>query len=111
MPVGIAVPAANLSGVSVTTSPDDAASLSVTTTSTTGAFTIPAGALWAIIRNAGFIEAGDLETNATIAGASWTPGREEKWEAYRDTVNGELKTLPEITGNGNGARVFITYAS
>ena len=111
MPVGIAVPAANLSGVSITTAPDDAATLSITTTSTTGAFTIPAGALWANIRNAGFVEAGDLETDATVEGAPWSPGREEKWEAFRDTVTGELKTLPEITGNGNGSRVFITYAS
>jgi len=109
--LGIAVPPASLSGVSVSIDPDAAATLAITTSETTGAFSIPAGCVWVNIRNAGFVQSGDLEANATVSGASWSPGREERWEAYRDTATGEFLTLPAITGNGNGSRVFITYAT
>lgn len=109
--VGIAVPAASLSGVSVTIDPDASGTLSLTTTETTGAFNIPAGCVWVNIRNAGFVQTGDVEANATVAGSSWSPGREEKFEATRDSATGEFLTLPAIAGNGNGSRVFITYAT
>lgn len=84
--------------------------LAITTSETTGAFSISAGARWVQIRNAGFVQDGDAEADATIQGQSWSPGREERWEAVLDQANNELLLLPAITGNGNGARLFITYA-
>jgi hypothetical protein len=96
--------------VTVEITPPTESSLSITTIETTGAISVPAGARWAQIRNAGFVQDGDDEANATIQGQSWSPGREERWEAFLDQANNELLLLPAITGNGNGSRVFITYA-
>ena len=89
----------------------DAATATVTTTETTGAFSIPAGALWIEIRNAGLVQSGDVEANATVAGQSWSPGREQRFEAVLDAAANEYKRLPAIAGNGNGSRVMISYAS
>ena len=89
----------------------DAGTASITTSETVGAFSIPAGALWVQIRNAGMVEDGDLEVEATVAGQNWSVGRTERWDAVLDAPANEYKRLPAITGNGNGSRVFITYAA
>lgn len=87
-----------------------AGTLTTTTTETTGAFSIPAGASWIEIRNAGMVQPGDLEASATVSGQSWSPGRVERWEAVLDPALGEFKRLPAVSGNGNGSRLFISYA-
>lgn len=89
----------------------DAGTATITTLETTGAFSVPAGALWIEIRNAGIVQVGDLEANATVAGQSWSTGRVERWEAQLDAAANEYKYLPAVSGNGNGSRLFITYAS
>lgn len=106
-----AIPPVSLAGVEVTIAPPDASALTITSAETTGAFAIPAGALWIKIRNAGIVQDGDAEVSATIAGASWSVGREEMWEAMYDTAAQEYKRLPAVAGDGNGARIFYTYAS
>jgi hypothetical protein len=85
-------------------------SLSLTTIETTGSFSVPAGALWVEIRNAGLVQPGDVEAEATVQGVSWSVGRVERWEAVLDTATNQFLYMPAITGNGNGSRVFITYA-
>jgi hypothetical protein len=94
--------------VSVSSNPDN---FTITSLETTGAFTIPEKAIWVKIKNAGFVKDGDSNVDATIQGADWVPGREETWESFVDPSTGKTFKLPEITGNGNGARIFITYAS
>lgn len=81
----------------------------ITTNSTIGAVTIPAGALWVEIANAGMVRAGDQAVRATIQGADWDLGRKERWNAVWDVNAQDFIKLPEITINGNGARVFYTY--
>jgi hypothetical protein len=83
--------------------------LATTTIETTGAFSVPAGASWIEIRNAGMVQPGDLEASATVAGQSWSPGRVERWNAVLDSALGEYKRLPAVAGNGNGSRLFISY--
>lgn len=92
-------------GSSSSATPVAPGSLSITTLETLGAFSVPAGTLWVEIRNAGLVQDGDAENNATVLGQSWSVGRVERWEAMYD------KYLPAITGNANGSRVFITYAT
>lgn len=111
MSLAILVPAANLSGVTVDITPPVAGTLNITTLETTGAFAIPAGCLWVKIRNAGFVQDGDLEEEATVAGSSWSVGREEVLTAFLDEVLSVYKRLPAIAGNGNGSRVFIAYST
>lgn len=86
-------------------------SLAVTTLETTGAFSVPAGSVWLEIRNAGMVQPGDLEANATVNAVSWSPGRNEKWEARQNPVSLEYQLLPAVTGNGNGSRVMISYGT
>lgn len=83
----------------------------ITTSETTGLATIPAGALWVKIKNAGAVVSGDLPNSATIEGGSWKVGREEKWTATFDVNAGDYIKLPEININANGARVYYTYFS
>lgn len=98
------------SGASVGIS-SNADNFSINTLETTGEFLIPAGAIWAIIQNAGFVKDGDDNVDATILGEPWVPGRKEKFESFVDPSTGKTMKLPAIAGNGNGARVFITYAT
>jgi hypothetical protein len=77
---------------------------------TVGSFSIPANCYWIKIRNAGFVQDGDLETQATVAGVSWSVGHYEELTSIWDQINNVYKLLPAITGNGNGSRVFIAYA-
>lgn len=97
--------------VNASWTPPAAAELVVTTGETTGPVTIPAGALWIEIRNAGFVQDGDDEVAATVSGASWSVGRTERFEAMYDSASEEYKRLPEIEIDGNGSRVFYSYAS
>jgi len=87
-----------------------AGNMAVTTDETTGAFSIPANCLWVQIRNAGMVKDGDTESEATVGGEAWSVGRQEKYEAVWDAAAGEYLRLPAISGNGNGSRVFISYA-
>lgn len=81
----------------------------ITTESTTGAVVIPAGCLWVEISNAGAVRAGDVPARATVAGAEWDLGRKERWNAVWDSNAQDYIKLPQISINGNGARVFYTY--
>ena len=86
--------------------------LAITTSETTGAFSISAGARWVQIRNAGFVQDGDAEADATIQGQSWSPGREERWEAVmRVNVKGTLlmchAAVDAMRGTGRGAIVNL----
>lgn len=99
-------------GATVNVSIDaNAAEGTVTTSETTGAATIPAGALWVEITAAGAVAPGDGVGPATVQGTSWYAGRKERWEAEWDVAAGNYISLPEITINGNGSRVFYTYFS
>ena len=113
MSLAILIPSPTIStgDITVDITPPVAGTLVVTTLETTGAFAIPAGCLWVNIRNAGFVQDGDLEEEATVDGSSWSVGREEKFEAFLDQVLGVYKRLPAIAGNGNGSRVFIAYST
>lgn len=91
--------------------PADPGSLTITTLETLGAFSVPAGALWIEIRNAGLVQDGDAENDATVLGQDWSVGRVERWEAVYDTATNQFLSLPAVTGNANGSRVFITYAT
>lgn len=101
----------NVASLNVSSTPPSAGNLTITTGETTGTFTIPAGAAWAKIRNAGFIKAGDLEADATILSATWSVGREEIFEAKLDESGAVYQKLPAISINGNGSRVFYSYAT
>lgn len=85
--------------------------LTITTQESTGEVTIPAGAYWVKIRAAGYVQDGDENADATVAGATWSVGREETWESFYDRENNILYLLPSIIINGNGGRVFVTYAA
>lgn len=104
-------PTVQTGDITVEVTPPVAGTLAITTSETTGAFAIPAGCLWVKIRNAGFVQDGDLEEEATVAGSSWSVGREEVLTAFLDEVLGVYKRLPAIAGNGNGSRVLIAYAT
>lgn len=82
---------------------------SIVTGETTGVIVIPAGALWVELANAGAVQPGDIPASATILGGSWSVGRKERWFAEWNTNLNEYNYLPEISINGNGARVFYTY--
>ncbi len=97
------------SGGSVSVS-SNADNFNITTLETTGSFNIPEKTIWVKIKNAGFVQTGDDEVEATVNGQSWSPGREEEWKSFVDPSTGKTFKLPAITGNGNGARLFITYA-
>lgn len=107
----IPAPTVNTGDITVDVTPPAAGTLAITTQETTGAFAIPAGCLWAKVRNAGFVQDGDLETEATVAGQSWSVGREEIFTAFLDEVNQVYLRLPAIAGDGNGSRIFIAYAT
>ena len=91
--------------------PPAAGSTNVTSLETTGAFAIPAGCYWVRIRNAGFVQDGDQEEEATVNGQSWSVGREETFNAVFDESANVYKKLPAFNGNGNGSRIFYTYAN
>lgn len=97
----------------VTITPPDQATATVTTVETTGNVTIPAGAYWAYIRNAGYVQSGDAaDKSITVNGVSWSAGREETWQAFFNRIDNEYDLLPQITiVNAEGSRVFVTYAS
>lgn len=113
MALAILAPTAtvNTGDITVDPTPPAAGTLTIETLETTGSFTIPAGCLWAKIRNAGFVQDGDLEVEITVDGQSWSVGREEILQAWLDEVAQVYKRLPEISGDGNGSRVFIAYAN
>lgn len=96
---------------SVSVTPPGESAGTVTTIETTGSFSVPAGAYWIEIKNAGIVQPGDQPNAATVQGASWSVGRIERWEAFLDSAGSTLYTLPAVTGNGNGARMYITYFS
>jgi len=83
----------------------------ITTNEINGTVTIPAGALWIELTNAGAVKSGDLPNTGTVNGGDWSPGRKEKWAAEWNTNLNEYNYLPEITIDTNGARFFYTYLS
>lgn len=83
----------------------------VTTGQTTGAATIPAGALWVELSAAGAVAPGDGVGPADVDGVDWYAGRKERWNAMWDVAAGNYIRLPEININGNGSRFFYTYFS
>lgn len=83
----------------------------ITTGETTGAETIPAGALWAELTAAGAVAPGDGVGPAVVDGTDWYAGRKERWDAKWDVAAGNYIRLPEISINGNGSRFFYTYFS
>jgi hypothetical protein len=97
--------------VTITVDPSTAGTTNITSIETTGSFSVPAGCYWVRIGNKGFIQDGDLETQATVNSVSWSVGHEELFEATYDQVTKILKKLPAFTGNGNGSRVFISYSN
>jgi hypothetical protein len=109
----IGIPPASISTGEITVSltPPSAGSTTISTGETTGVFNIPAGCYWVRIRNAGFVQDGDQEEEATINGGSWSVGREEFFQATLDEVAGVYKKLPAIAINGNGSRVFYSYSN
>lgn len=107
--VAVGVPAASLSGVTVEIEPATDGNSAVSVEETTGAFTVTAGALRVEIVNLGFVQMGDLETDATIDGNTISPKTAPVvFEAILNPVTNVYKRLPEISGDGNGARVRIT---
>lgn len=82
---------------------------SIVTGETTGNVTIPAGALWANIKNAGAVSPGDLPNAGTVNSGTWSIGREEKFNAVWNTALNEFNYLPEIEIEANGARFFYSY--
>lgn len=109
----IANPPASIStgDIEVTIEPPVAGSTTIVTGETVGVFNIPANCYWVRIRNAGFVQDGDAEEEATINGGSWSVGREEFFQATLDEVAGVYKLLPAIAINGNGSRVFYSYSN
>lgn len=97
--------------INVGLKPDDPASQSIITGETTTTFTIPAGTSWVKIRNAGFVQQGDLEAIIQVNGSDWSVGREEVFECKRDTVLQLLKLNPSFAIVANGSRVFYSYAT
>ncbi len=84
--------------------------MSVVNMEETAAFTIPAGARYLKIYNAGFVHSGDMAVNATVNGADFSPGNTLELKATYDREANKYLELPSINGNGNGARLFITYS-
>jgi len=107
----IANPPASITTGNISITPPTAGTTTITSLEATGSFTIPAGCYWVRIRNAGFVQDGDLEVSATINGSSWSVGREELYTSTLDEVANVYKKLPAFTGNGNGSRVFYSYSN
>lgn len=104
------IKSATLSGLSVGITPPAAQTGSLTTgEANSGTITIPAGALWAIIENAGMVAAGDVNGAITVNGGTWTPGRKETFYSLLDSPNEEFFALPEITIVTTGSRVRYSY--
>jgi len=74
-----------------------------------GTVTIPAGALYVKIENAGMVASGDTPGNITVNGQPFTPGRIEIFNAIIDPQNNEFIFLPEIEITTSGARVRYAY--
>ena len=74
----------------------------ITTPEETGAFNIPAGALYVKITNAGTGSGGGVPNTATVNGNDFSVGRTEDWEA---------DSLPAFIINGNGSLMQITIAT
>lgn len=109
----ICIPPASITTGEITvdvTPPIDGAA-AIVTGEITGTITIPAGCYWIRIRNAGFVQTGDVEGEATINGGNWSVGREELFTATLDEVAQVYKKLPAIAINGNGSRVFYSYSN
>lgn len=83
----------------------------VTNVESLTAITIPAGALWVVIENAGLVESGDAAATGTVEGADWTVGRKERFEAVYDPNAGDFVKLPEINITCNGSRFRVSYFS
>lgn len=95
----------------VNITPPGSGTTTITTGETTSAFSIPAGCYWIRIRNAGFVQDGDLEVSATVGEVAWSVGREELLTATLDQASNVFKKLPALSGNGNGSRVFYSYSN
>ena len=99
-----------LTGATVNITPAaDVEGTLVTGETNTGTTTIPAGALWVKIENAGLVVSGDAPGNITVNGATWTPGRNEQIYAIFDPAQNDYIHLPEITIVTSGARVRYSY--
>lgn len=109
----IGIPPASIAtgDITVDITPPVDGETTIVTGETLGVFNIPAGCYWVRIRNAGFVQEGDAEVEATINGGSWSVGREEFFQATLDEVAQEYKKLPAIAINGNGSRVFYSYSN
>jgi len=104
------IKSATLSGLSVGITPPAADTGAITTgEANTGTVTIPSGALWVIIENAGMVVSGDTPGSITVNGSTWTPGRKETFQAVLDAPNETYYALPQITIVTTGARVRYSY--
>lgn len=81
----------------------------VTGEANTGTVTIPAGALYVKIENAGMVVSGDTPGNITVDGQTFTPGRIEIFNAITDPSTNEFIHLPQIDIVTTGARVRYAY--
>ena len=96
---------------SVTIDPPASESLILTVVETTSNVSIPAGKAWIWIENAGAVVSGDVAATITVNGNDFTVGRKEKFEAFYDTANEELKLLPSVTIlNPSGSRIRYSHA-
>ena len=75
-----------------------------------GNHSIPAGAKWVSIYNAGLIEPGDdPDAAVTVNGDTWSVGRREKFTTVQNEAGSQQINLPAITVVSAGSRVFISY--
>ena len=101
---------ANLSGSTVTILPASPITGTLQTgEANTGTISIPAGALWVKIENAGLVVSGDSPGAITVNGQTWTVGRNETFLAIFDNANNEYISLPAISIVSAGSRVRYSY--
>lgn len=75
----------------------------------TGTKVIAAGAKWIEIENVGYVNDGDNSGDVTVNGATWSVGRQDRFEEKSDAQNNRVKTLPEITIISTGSRVRWSF--
>lgn len=82
-----------------------------TTIQTAGPITIPAGACYISVKNAGITSSGGISTSvsATVDGQPFDVNRSENWKGHFDPVAKTFKKLPAMVINGNGNMMWISY--
>ena len=97
------------SGITVEIAPPVEETASIVVTEETAAFTIPAGQRFVEIYVAGLVVDGDTEGPATIMGETLNVG--DTYKFVSESQIDKVFLSPAVTGDGNGARLFIKYWS